>query len=413
MKKYVFIAMNICNIGGSEQYLYNKTTFLEQQGYDCHIISGMRGRIMIAGLAKYAPTIVPNVMYPPCLFTRREIEATIRKIMGLIRFTPSDTCMIESDGVDEAKWGELLARECKGKHLVLNVQEVHDYSQEEIAFLRFKYDRRELAGITEKSVNGILKDDSLAAQPWSRFSPYCNNVVDDAADPFSDKLRKDAALTFGSIGRLEKPFVIPMLELLCRFFAENGDKTYNLVLIGGTQQKGVLKKITGIVSSCTNVHTIVTDLIYPIPRALIKNIDVFISTSGAADVSYLEHRPTIKVHPVTAAPAGIVGHSFTPEVDSMFDSIPDKTVLDLLQDILDGKIWIEYPHDDQYIKYREVMHAEFARQLNMAETPRDELYYETSGIGKEGIKYSIYRMLGTCLGGEKMQTILDLLRSVK
>lgn len=413
MSKYIFIAMNICNIGGSEQYLYNKTTFLEKQGHDCYVISGMRGKIMIAGLAKYKSMIIPNVMYPPCLFTKKERLRTIDKITRIIHFSPDDNCIIESDGIDEAKWGELLACRYNGRHIVLNVQEVHDYSKDEIKFLRFKYDRQELAGITDRSVNMMLKDDLLTPHSWSKFSAYCNNVVDDVPNTVSDKFDTDNALTIGSIGRLEKPFVIPMLKLLSRFFKEHPDKRYNLVLIGGTSQKSVRKKISDIVTQCNNVKLIITGLMYPIPRDLIKNIDVFISTSGAADVTYLEHKPTIKVHPVTGEPAGVIGYNFIPEVDSMFNPVPGKTILDYLKDILDNKISIKYTGDDQYVKYKNTMHAEFARQLKLAMNSVGNQYYDTSDIEKKGFKYKIYALLGKSLGGENMQTIMDILRKIK
>ena len=152
---------------------------------------------------------------------------------------------------------------------------------------------------------------------------------------------------------------------------------------------------------------------YPIPRDLIKNIDVFISTSGAADVTYLEHKPTIKVHPVTGEPAGVIGYNFIPEVDSMFNPVPGKTILDYLKDILDNKISIKYTGDDQYVKYKNTMHAEFARQLKLAMNSVGNQYYDTSDIEKKGFKYKIYALLGKSLGGENMQTIMDILRKIK
>ena len=414
MKRYVFIVMNICNIGGSEQYVYNKIQYLENKGFRIYVFSGMRGKILISDLNKFQNLIIPSVMYSPNCFSKREITQTIDKMRKYIgyNFSENEKVIIESDGVDEAKWGELLASKYNCRHIIFNMQEVHDYSDAEIAFLRFKYGRKELAGISESSVSKMLKDPNIIVYPQNIINAYCSNVVDDVENNFLPFILPERFLTIGSIGRLEKPFVIPMLKELCVYFNIHQDKTYNLILIGGTSESKVISVIKSIIKKCTNVNLVITGILYPIPRELLNLVDLFISTSGSAGVSYYENRPTIKVHPVSGKPVGIMGYSFNVETDSMFNELSDVTIIDMINQIVEQKIFDSIKKNNYSKEYHELMSKEFDRQLNFLDDQLSYDYYKTVNISKKGIKYKIYGVLGKILGGSGLQRFLDFMRKV-
>lgn len=400
--------MNICDIGGSEQYIYNKYHFLKKLGYDVYVIHGLPRPIMIEDLKQFAITLIPVTMYSPFLFANQEICATIDKLANLVNKHERDWCCIESHGVDTAMWGELLAAELKCKHLVFNMQEVHNYSPQEIDYLRFKLNHKELAGITSKSVAMMLDEPDLRFEPWMQISAYCNNVVDDVKDYFSQFLWNDAAVTFGSIGRLEKEFVTPMLKQLAEYIARHPNIKYNVLMIGGTRVNGVEKTIRNIFNGLSNANLVITGYVYPISRTLLQKTDVFISTAGAASVSYLEGKPTIRVHPVSGKITGVLG-STEYKVETMYDVLDDADLGDIIDKILDRKIKIEY-QEHPYEKYNYDMKNEFNRQLAMAEPLAGE-YYDTRNIkGIINLKYIFYYVIGHLFGGDAMQNILEKLR---
>ena len=85
------------------------------------------------------------------------------------------------------------------------------------AFLRFKYERHELAGIVEDSVRKMLDDESIELRDDTRISAYCNNVIEECDDRISVLLDPSADYTLASIGRLTKPCVPTIVQGFCNF----------------------------------------------------------------------------------------------------------------------------------------------------------------------------------------------------
>lgn len=400
--------MSICDIGGSEQYVYNKLCYLKQNGYDVLIFSGLKRKILINDFKQYSEDIIPNLMYAPCFFTKRERKRVLERIVKKIKKNYAGI-YIETDGIDEAKWGELLARRLRCKSLIYNVQEKHNYTDLEIGFLKFKCRRNELFGINDKSVNLMLKDSDPKYKSFV-FKAFCNNVVYDCEDEYSRLLNIKADYTVGSIGRLEKECVPYMLDELLSFFKNNNSKTFNLVLVGGSEPN-VIKRIKRQFSVLNNVNLIITGTMYPIPRKLIQNIDVFVSTAGSANVSYFENKPTIKIHPISGKPCGVIGESYDFFNGNMYNTLEGETICSLLQNVLSGYIVPNYQKD--YLdNYETIMNQEFDRQLRIIQEASKKEYYNIAKLNYrfDSIKHIAYYVLGKTLGGNKMQSFLEFLR---
>lgn len=404
--------MNICKIGGSEQYMFNKLCYLEQNGFDVFIFSGMWGEIRISAFNRFKECIIPAVMYSPSLFKNREVSLIIDKIAEKTHIINYDECIIESDGIAEAQWGEILAERFKKKHVLLNVQENHNYSQSEREFIRFKYSRREVSGIAKSSIKMMLNDESVTVYPWCVFSAHCNNVVADVPDEYSSMFW-DNAFTIGSIGRIEKPFVARMIELLAIYFKKHENEKFNLIFVGGEKQKGVLKQIKKHIGVLDNVNVILTGLLYPISRSLLLSIDFFISSAGSSVVSFYEKRPTLTVHPNTCEPAGIIGDSFILNRDSMFNPIKSKNIIDFLDDFRAGKTNINYDVDYNTEEIERIMKKDFTIQLsNVYSSEKQCDYYDISSIYNNSMKHTIYRIIGKLCGSYKLQKTLDFYRKI-
>ena len=405
MKKYLIITLSITNIGGAEQYIYNKQKFLSENGFDVYVFSSLDRKILIRDLNKYSDCIIPELMYSPSCFTKKNVDNVVKSIAERANLSNNDEIYVESHNINQALWAEILGNRYTIKHLIYNIQEVHNYSKKERKYLKDKFEKKELVAITHDSM-GLILDEEIEYKEWMKFRACCNNVVDDCQDIFSQYLNQNADLTIGSIGRLEKEFVLPMIDEIIHFSI---GRTINLILIGGSSQSGIVEKIKDKLSNISNITLIITGFLYPIPRKLINRIDLFISTAGAATVSYCEKRPTIKVHPINAKPAQIMGFTYDDvRSHSMYDTLPNTTLIEQIELILSG-IHIKYL-DDNY-SYEESMKAEFLRQVK---------HIDTLGYTNVNHVHSIYPrltgkgmafwILGHLFGGYKMQKILEKAR---
>jgi len=403
--------MTIYGMSGQPKYLENKVRFLISEGVDVFVFSALKFKFskLMINLDGCCSQLIPALMYAPSYFRKSEIDNIVRFMSETINCKNGDDIYVESNAIASAEWGEMLAKEVRGKHISFNLQERFNFSEGEIDFLRFKLNRKELSGIAKTSVQDMLKDKSIQFEDWMRIAAYCNNVVADCEDKFSEMLWKDVNLTFGSIGRLEKSCVLPLLKGIIEYCLLNTGK-YNIVMIGGGSSKGGVKKIRNLVANYHNINLIITDNIYPIPRSLLQNIDIFISTAGSAGVSFYEKRSTIKVHPITGKPVGIVGYTFTNK-NSMFDS-SSMSLVKTIKQVIEEKDKIVY--DNDYIESRNKrMKDEFQRQLGFFENSNKFEYYDTRNIcPKKSFKSTLFYIMGKILGSEKMQKILNTLRSL-
>lgn len=410
-KIYVFITMTIYGISGQPKYLDNKVHYLVSEGFEVFVFSALKlksSKLMI-NLHNCCSQLIPALMYTPCCFQKSDVNNILGSMAEIINYKNDCEIYVESNSIASAEWGEMLAKKVQGKHILFDLQEKFNLSEEEIDFLRFKLNRKELSGIAKTSVQDMLKDKSIQFEDWMRIAAYCSNVVADCDDEFSAMLWKDATLTFGSIGRLEKGCVLPLLKGIIDYCLLHGGK-YNLVMIGGGKKNNV-KKIRNLIGKYQNINLIITDFIYPIPHSLLQNIDIFISTAGSAGVSFYEKRPTIIVHPITGESVGIMGYTFINGKNSMFDD-SSVSLLETIKQVIEEKDKIVY--DNDYIEsYNNRMNAEFQRQLGFFKNTNPREYYDTRNIHqKKSVKSVLYYIMGKVLGSEKMQKILNTLMSL-
>ncbi len=416
MKTYVFIFRRICEIGGAEQYLYNKSRYLESEGWRVFVFSGREGRILINGFEKYVKDIYPALTYAPECYSQKEVRKTVDCIVERIGDCGGDQCIIESDAVNRSVWAELVAKRLGAKHLAFILQEKHGYDTETKKFLRFKYDRHELAGITVQSINQILGDETIERRPDTKISAHCTNVVEECEDKISPQLTPNADYTFGSLGRLEKPCVPAILKGFENFFTSHPDKTFNLVLIGGAVTEVKIVQIRKRLQVFKNVNLIITGNMYPIPKSLLNNIDVFVSTAGSAGVTYRSKRPTVRVHPVTGEPVGIIGLDYEPSEKNMYDVTPGLTIEDCIERALANADAIVFRHglDNDFFK---VMKEEFNRQLSFANTVTSKAYYDEDLLMR--IKsthissHFLHWLVGHLFGAKGMNKLEDLKRGYR
>lgn len=395
MKTYVFIVRRICTISGAVQYVYNKTKYLESHGWRVLVFSSMYGPILVKELEKFSQYIYPSLYYSPSYYRKMIFDNTINSIIKDIGCIKDEECIIESDALPRAVWAEVVASRLKCRHLVFLIRERHEYNKEMKDFLLFKYIRHELAGITDNTMSQVFEDSTIQKRDDTRFSACCKNVIEDCEDNYSELLDDSADYTFGSLGRLDKSCVPNIVDAFCSYANCHLSNRFNIVLIGGSISKGKGEAFRKKLQACPNVRAVLTGDIYPIPISFVKRFDAFISTAGAAGVTYNVGIPTIKVHPINAHPVGIIGMDFFPGEKTMYDTISNMSLEECIDKAIRSCHQIQYvsSSNTEYIKS---MHAEFERQLSFVNQVTSSDYYDIKLLLRIKEK-TLYGILRRCL----------------
>ena len=415
MNTYVIIARHLGTVSGEKIYTYNKLEYMVSRGWRVLFLSGKDEQDQIDESAGYSFHLFPALVYGPECYSRREVAQTLEAVASLIGDLKGDRCVIESDSVNRALWGELVARRVGAKHLVFLLQEHHRYDEETKRFLRFKYDRHELAGISKDSIHQILGDDSVEQRDDTRISAFCNNSIRECRDVFSDQLRKDATLTFGSLGRLDKGCVPAILQGFETYAAHHPDEQFNLVLIGGATGPKRIRKIREEMKAFPNIHLVITGYIYPIPVSLVNRVDVFVSTAGSAGATYRYHRPTVKVRPNDGKPVAVLGLD-SMRGKTMYDALEGVTIEACIARALRNRDRIIYYYN-YYEDYQESMYQEFARQLDFADRVPEKAYYDETLLTRIRITYikghTVHRVIGHLFGANGLNRFIVLMKKIK
>ena len=410
MKTYIFIIRRICHISGAQQYVYNKVKFLEEQGWRVLVFSSIHREVLIHGFERYQKYIIPALYFSPSVFRKRDVDSTINKIINEIGNCHGDACVIESDSLPRAIWGELIASRLNCRHLAFFMQEWHHYDDEMKSFLRFKYERHELAGITTDSLFQMFGDESIEARDDTRISAQCKNVVVDCEDRYSQLLDDTSDYTLASIGRLNKPCVPAIIDGFCSYVSRYPDKRFNVVMIGGSLVKGKVDEVRKHMKEYNNINLVMTGDMYPIPLSFVQKIDVFVSAAGSAGATFIVGQPTVRVNPANGEPIGVMGLDNL-EGKSMFDSSCNMSIDDCIERAITQRDRIAYNGTNQD-DLKKIMTDEFERQLSFLSRCDKKEYYDekfllrlkTPNHDKPHV-HLIHCILGHVLGANQLENI--------
>lgn len=416
MNAYIFITFDICTVHGANLYVYNKATYLEKNGWTVYIFSGVKGEAKLSGLNSFQNVQRECFRFYPSCFSSKEIAKIESEIFNLISPKKYDQVVIESTCMVGSLWGEALAEKLYCRHLCYILQEQFKYSPAEKLFLKFKLHRKELAGITRQSVGMMVGEPELPLDETMAIRAFCNNAVEDVdATEYLKLINEQADVTIGSIGRLNKPYVLPMCKELHSIFRKNESRQFNLVLIGGARKANDLRAIRRIFRHDNNVRLVITGFLSPIPRELVKGCDVFVSAAGSSVVSYYEGVPTVRLNPLTASPSAIIGltcsvkdlqlYSNMSTISELYSFI-EKAIIDKekteFTSLVDGK------------NYEERMKCEFDRHIKILnENKLSMQYYDTYSIHYENKRYRLYEYLGKILGLNFLGKVVSFLQSIR
>lgn len=310
MKLYIFLTSLIRGVGGGHIYTLNKIHYLNDLGWDTKFIHADKGseQIIIEELRLYKKCCDIHLQRPPYMFTHSVQEKTLEHLCSILGdLSVYSEIIIESQTIDCALWGELLAKRIKAKNFVFLLGELLRTKNSMVYdFWKFKLGRKELYGIGADSLKNLLNGWNKDGLDLSfTLKARCSNTVDNV--PYS-KLPSFPKTDYviGMIGRIDKKYVEICIQSINKFASSHQDKTFSLILIGGTNNKKIHDRIEKIASKEKNVFCHITGLIYPIPLELVRYCDVFVSTAGSAWVSANLGIPTISCDVEDFLPIGVL-----------------------------------------------------------------------------------------------------------
>lgn len=305
MKRYVFLTYTIKDVGGGQLYVATKSTFLKDNGWDVKIIYVSPGDLIIKDFLLFETMENHRLLEPACYYFANKRERILKQIVDFVG-NDCDEVVIESHSDFMATWGEMMASELNARHLLYLIAEKLEIRPWLLDFIKFKYERKELASITKDSVSRLLANSNIELTHGSPFLPAngAGNCVQDVdySIPFDTSI-----YTIGLVGRMEKEYMRDTTGEICSFLKEHENTQFNIVYIGGGPQgSGIIEHIREQYQDSVNVNLFFIGYVFPLPKCLIKEFDFCIAGAGAATAITWEGVPTIIIDPRSLKSDGVL-----------------------------------------------------------------------------------------------------------
>ncbi len=412
MKKYVFLQPSICGMGGAQQYLQKKIKVLREEGWQIYIISAEHGDIMIDSLKEFSNTCIEGIRYSTCYYRKRDVDRMSEKAIGMIAPTSDDHIIIESATASMALWGEVIAQKIHCRHVCFDFEEIFtNLTQTQLKFMDFKHRRKELCGIAPRSLPLMFKGykDVPESEAYS-YRAMCSDPVDDADSELAEVLKKYDRV-IGTVGRAEKPYLIPTLRKIKEYIDKHSNHSYAVLHIGGAKEQKYSEEAKALFAAMENVDFYTTGMIYPIPRCLVNEVDVFVSSSGSASATAREGRPTIAVSASTFDAIGILNYT------TRYSALPDQEkgidIVDQIELVLDERYCENHDPIGLYkgLSVAEQALIEFKKQIDFVLDNKTTLeYYDISTVKKEG-KMRFLTIASKLVGGNLFNHAIRVLEN--
>lgn len=399
--KYIMLINSIVNVGGGQKYCSNKVTEIKKRRYRVVVISTFEGEVLLEPLKEFEKNIMIELRYPPRYFSKEKKRKIIQKIERITGKIDKET-IIDCSMTSLAEWGELLAQRHKCKNVCFFIDEKSNLTRETAKFFEFKLNRSELFGSSAQIIPQMFNHyKKIEAREEYAFMPYCINVVEDVNCELAKKIATEASLNIAFFGRLDKPYMLKAMKQLCPFLTRYSDMTFNVVLIGGAESDYKEKQLMNLYNDFNNVELYTTGFLNPVPRDLLKSLDVCIAAAGCAMVADDEDVPTICVDVLTGKPIGIVSYTVNRYAgDLRYGNNKNVTLVSLLEDIL----FYNYckrnspKYKLENNNFEKVMQKEIDSEFEKINRVRSREYYDINSIqlgsGKERISKLILTIAG-------------------
>lgn len=375
MNKYVIITPAIGNMGGAQKYTENKIRYLQAKGWEVFVFFYLKpDNIKLPLLSQFKDNWIPELLYWYYSFTKKRQNRIIERIRNVVG--DNGTIIVETHLLSLTYWGELIARGLGACHIINFLEEgSYVFSNRQYEFFEYKLKRWQILNAEIANIHRIFgnyyKDDYKQYQNPIRFD--CSNVVDNNA--VYNKRFKECDYTIITIGRLEKPYVMPMVDEIKHFGLKYCSKKINVIFVGGSPDGSIENRILNELS-LPQINVYMLGYLYPIPYSLLKMSNVAIGSANAVLVTADNDIPTISLDWNDGMAIGVYGYTTTNKWTRQNE--PQQRVFNLLEEVLIEK---KYLPKGEIISHEGEMNEEFARQLKFVEKSfKNKGYYDVNSI---------------------------------
>lgn len=359
-------------------FTYNKFRYLSSHGWDVNIFFCNEAKsFLLRDLEQFRENRIPDLIYGISFLPYREQDKIVKRITEGI--TAEDEVVVESHLYNMGIWGELIAARTGAKNILNFMEEnIAQVSSDEAGYLEQKMKRYEILNASVKCFNryfGKKYKEEYEAYTHKYMRAYCSNVVTHTVQ--SDVKFPKADYNILSIGRIEKPYVLPTFKEVKNFAQLHSEKTFNMIVIGGAPKYETEKNIKNLFKDVANVQLFMLGYMYPVPSNLIDLNDVAIASANSILVPSDEGVPTIAIDIHDNLPIGIYGRT-TQNLYSRDHETPC-TVVGLLDEVLIKK---KYPKTEPIISDEESeMEFVFGKQIEFLNlSPGDGASYDVRSL---------------------------------
>lgn len=414
---YIFICDIAGYISGAPIYYRNKALFLEKDGWNVAILANRNGHVYIDGLENFAAGFFPFLRDDPASLPKEVTTKHVDELARSIICVPDMPVIVETGTDWTSYWGELLAKRLKGRHMVLFLDEDNQRAKKRIVYFDFKYRRGEMACITKQTMIRLFDGyRNLKPSEAIDFNACCTNSIQDIENNFSKSLNR-SEFNIGSIGRLDKPFILNLIRDIQTFANRNPDLQIQMVFFGGASTK-VEEKIKRELAKCKNIKTVISGYMWPFPKSALESMDVFASAAGSKNLSYSLGIPTVAMDVLGRGAIGFVGEEAVddnPLYREASNRNPSETFL-YFEEVLQGNVnsadtdlnlgrqWLDFCN-------------EYQSQLKTALNCKSELsYFNVLSLPvsyKSRIRMFLYLILGESTGRSLIEAICSFCQRSK
>lgn len=307
-KKIVLLTYGIAGCGGGQTHISNQIDFYEDLGYKVYVFYHLIGKIVLPKYKTFKSAFrLPELNIPISYFSSFKQSSILKRILKCINYSKEDDVIIESNNINQSMWGELLAKKISAKHFFYILGENDQIQSLDVyKYLRFKLSRKEIAGIVQQSIPNLFQNFeeitenesySLVASAGTWWEDYDVEAIDSLPD---------ADYNIGLFSRLEKPFVLPTLASLSRFCVLHRELSFNVIVVGGTDDKRIINSILDLYGGINNVNLVMTGPLTPPPLRYVQKCDLCLALAGCANLSDMFGKLTISFDGNDNQPIGVM-----------------------------------------------------------------------------------------------------------
>ena len=296
-KLYLILNESIYGVGGSFVYIMNKLNYYKRKGFEVCCIHGGHDMfpIIVPKLKIFKDNREPAVRIPVFYFSKTQRKKIANTIIKKYHLDKYDEVIIESSTYNQATWGEYISYLIGAKHFVLLLAEkpvIVDINA--FNFLKFKYERMELCGIVQKSLQFLFDDKLVIPTEKSYYLPcYCNNSIDDVSFHYDEAEDVLHHVSFEIKPGETFAFVGPsgggkstIASLAARFFdAQSGNIRIGGVNIRNIPKEELMNTISVVFQNARLIHgSILENVRLGRPQASEQQVYEALETAGCMDI---------------------------------------------------------------------------------------------------------------------------------